>query len=115
MTDTRYILLASLLIDIECELRRANLWSAKPPSAEALASVEPFCVDTMDLQQWLQFIFLPRMSEMLTARAPLPQACNITAIADMVWASNAQTQALTAAIKAFDDTVNGVGEKPSMQ
>ncbi|WP_258876037.1 YqcC family protein, partial [Pseudomonas aeruginosa] len=28
---------------------------------EALASPEPFCVDTLALEQWLQWIFLPRM------------------------------------------------------
>jgi uncharacterized protein YqcC (DUF446 family) len=106
MTDTRYIPLASLLIDIECELRRALLWSAEAPSPEALASVEPFCVDTMDLQQWLQFIFLPRMHAMIEARAPLPAQCNITAIAETVWASNAQTKALIGVLRTFDETIN---------
>ena len=107
MTDTRYILLASLLIDIECELRRANLWSAEPPTAEALASVEPFAVDTMDFQQWLQFVFLPRMQMLLEARAPLPAKCDITAMAETVWAANTQASAVINVLRAFDQTIAG--------
>lgn len=107
MTYTRYTLLASLLIDIECELRRANLWSAETPSAEALASVEPFCVDTMDFQDWLQFVFLPRMQAMLAERAPLPLQCNITAMAETVWSGNNRAVTVIATLKAFDAMING--------
>lgn len=108
MTDTRYTLLASLLIDIECELRRSHLWSAEPPSAEALASVEPFCVDTMDLQQWLQFIFLPRMHELLVAKAPLPAQCDITAIAETVWTANIHAKPVIDVLRQFDAVINNV-------
>ncbi|HSC74637.1 MAG TPA: YqcC family protein [Pseudomonadales bacterium] len=106
MTDTRYIPLASLLIDIECELRRANLWSAEPPSAEALASIEPFCVDTMDFQQWLQFVLLPRMNTLITAQAPLPDKCDITTMAETVWAANVHAKHVIDALRAFDQTIN---------
>jgi uncharacterized protein YqcC (DUF446 family) len=107
MTDTRYTLLASLLIDIECELRRANLWSAESPSAEALASVEPFAVDTMDFQQWLQFVFLPRMHVVLDAGAPLPAKCDITAMAETVWTANSGAKGVIATLQRFDNLING--------
>ena len=108
MSDTRYIPLASLLIDIECELRRASLWSAEPPSTEALASVEPFCVDTMDFQDWLQFVFLPRMQVLLEARGPLPLQCDIATMAETVWAANVHAKHVIAVLRAFDQTINGV-------
>ena len=107
MTDTRYIPLGSLLIDIECELRRAGFWCAEPPSAAALASVEPFCVDTLDFHQWLQFVFIPRMREMIETRSPLPSACNISAMAEEAWANQPQTYAVTAALRTFDTVING--------
>jgi uncharacterized protein YqcC (DUF446 family) len=107
MTNTRYTLLASLLIDIECELRRANLWSVEPPSAEALASVEPFCVDSMDFQQWLQFVLLPRMQMLLEARAPLPLQCDIATMAETVWAAHVHAKNVIAVLRAFDATING--------
>ena len=45
----------ALLIDIEAQLRQMGLWQAVPPSPEALASSQPFCIDTLDFSQWLQF------------------------------------------------------------
>ena len=68
MTDTRYTPLGSLLIDIECALRRGDFWQTETPPASALASTEPFAVDTIDFHQWLQFVFLPRMRELINAR-----------------------------------------------
>jgi uncharacterized protein YqcC (DUF446 family) len=106
MTDTRYTQVGSLLIDIECELRRAGFWSSELPSPEALASVEPFCVDTLDFHQWLQFVLIPRMRELIETRAPLPSACNITAMAEEVWASDNSTQAIITSLLAFDTAIN---------
>jgi uncharacterized protein YqcC (DUF446 family) len=34
---------------------------------EALASVEPFCVDTLQFSQWFQFIFIARLKALLQA------------------------------------------------
>ena len=106
MTDTRYIPLASLLIDIEFELRRADLWSADTPSSEALASVEPFCVDTLDFQQWLQFILLPRMNSLIATQAPLPDKCDITGMAETVWPTNARAKPVIEVLRRFDAVIN---------
>ena len=43
------------------------LWEKVSPSAAALASDEPFCIDTLTFPQWLQFIFLPTLYRMLEA------------------------------------------------
>ena len=49
--------IAELLIDIEAQLRQLGQWDKVPPDADALASEQPFCVDTLRLPQWLQFVF----------------------------------------------------------
>lgn len=77
-----YVSLAALLIDIEAELRQLQLWEANPPSAQALSSSEPFCVDTLAFTQWLQFIFLPRMHILVEQRMALPQNCAIAPMAE---------------------------------
>jgi uncharacterized protein YqcC (DUF446 family) len=84
MTD-RHIAVAEILLDVECELRRARLWQSESPSEEALASVQPFAVDTLDFHQWLQFILLPRMHYLVEHRMPLPESCGIAPIAEMVY------------------------------
>ncbi len=73
---------AALLIDIEAELRQLNLWDDVSPSEQALASSEPFCVDTLSFTQWLQFIFLPTMYHLMESEAPLPTECGIAPMAE---------------------------------
>ena len=84
MTD-RHIAVAEILLDIEYELRRARLWQSEMPSDDALASDQPFALDTMDFHQWLQFILLPRMHDLIDQRLPLPAACGISPIAEEVY------------------------------
>lgn len=77
-----YIEIASTLMDLEAELRNLNQWDAQPLSDAALASVEPFGVDTMTLPQWLQFIFIPRMYALIEAQQLPPGRCEIQPIAE---------------------------------
>ncbi|WP_417311833.1 YqcC family protein [Ectopseudomonas khazarica] len=83
--DARVNALAEHLLLIECELRVLGWWQEQAPSAEALASQEPFCVDTLTFEQWLQWIFLPRMKQLLEADAALPSVSGIQPMAEMVY------------------------------
>lgn len=76
--DDKYLAVASTLLDIEGEMRNLRWWDAAPPSAQALASTLPFCADTLEFYQWVQFVFLPRMHALIEQRLPLPTACGIT-------------------------------------
>lgn len=80
---TRRVRVASLLIDLECVLRTGGLWDDELPAEAAFASTEPFCVDTMDFPQWLQFVFLPRMGGLLHGGQPLPARSGIAEMAEM--------------------------------
>ena len=73
---------AEILIDIEAQLRQLGLWSKQPPSAEALASEQPFCVDTLTLPEWLQFVCLPTFYRMLEQGETLPSRCGIAPMAE---------------------------------
>ncbi len=75
------IAVAELLIDIEAQLRQLGLWEREPPPPQALASDQPFSVDTLTLPQWLQFIFLPTLHRLLAEGQPLPGRCGIAPMA----------------------------------
>ncbi|MFC6634887.1 YqcC family protein [Microbulbifer taiwanensis] len=77
-----YSEVAGQLLQLEAEMRRLDLWQSEAPAPEALASTEPFCVDTLTLPQWLQFVFLPRMHQLIERELPLPQQCGIAPIAE---------------------------------
>lgn len=104
---SQFVEIASLLIDIEAELRTLGLWESEPPSAEALASTEPFCVDTLSFNQWLQFIFLPRMYALVEMERLPPGRCEIQPLAEQFFAdSRLPVAALIARIGRLDAKMN---------
>ena len=74
--------IVAVLIDIEAQLRQLGQWDKVQPSAAALASDQPFCVDTLTLPQWLQFIFLPTLYRMVEAGETLPARSGIAPMAE---------------------------------
>ncbi len=75
--NERHQQLLELMQDVEQEMQGLRLWSAMPPSPEALSSVMPFMYDTLKPHQWLQWIFIPRTRAVIDARGRLPGNCNI--------------------------------------
>lgn len=67
---------------LEAEMQALALWSAMPPSAEALASTMPFMYDTLQFHQWLQWVFVPRLHALIDARSPLPGNCHTHALGE---------------------------------
>lgn len=88
MSNARTLAVADQLLLLEYELRSLGMWSGVAPSAEALASQVPFCVDSMKLDAWLQWIFLPRMRALIEAGAALPERCGITPVAEVEYPSH---------------------------
>ena len=68
--------------ELEHTLKTLNLWQADTPNEAALASQQPFCIDTLSFPQWLQFVFLPRMGALVDAKLALPGACGIAPMAE---------------------------------
>ena len=104
--DARFLDVAEQLLLIEGELRTQGWWDDVPPSAEALSSVEPFSVDTLDFHQWLQWVFLVKMKQILEHDLPLPNASGILEMAEMVYADRPQESlGLRDALKKFDQLI----------
>ena len=100
--------IAEVLIDIEAQLRQLGMWDRIPPSTEALASTQPFCVDTMTLPQWLQFVFLPTIYRMLEEEQALPERCGIAPMAEEFFkGSGLATAELIGALEKVDTLLSG--------
>jgi uncharacterized protein YqcC (DUF446 family) len=98
---------AEILIDIEAELRQMGQWNNTAPSAEALASDLPFCVDTLTLPQWLQFVFLPTLYTMLQEGQTLPRRCGIAPMAEEYFlGTGLGSSALVAALVRIDELLS---------
>ena len=92
----------TLLEDLRQELRYQGLWSEQPPAPADLESSEPFCVDTLRLEQWLQFILIARLEAVLDRRAPLPERCDILPYAEEQLRSLEGSEALLRIIGKLD-------------
>lgn len=74
--------IADLLLAIEAQMRRLALWGEQPPEPERLESLVPFCHDTLEFHQWLQWVFLPQMKRLLENGQTLPTECDIYPLAE---------------------------------
>lgn len=94
------------LAQITHALQAAELWSDQAPSAAAMASTAPFACDLMPLEQWLQFILLPRMQTLIETGAPLPTQIAIAPMAEHVWLDMPPHQTLISLLNELDMLLN---------
>lgn len=95
------------LLEIEQAMKAAALWQAAPPAPAAFESTEPFSVDTMDAEQWLQWVFLPRMQALLAQRATFPTRFALTPYFEVAFTqAGTPAPALLAALQRLDDLLN---------
>lgn len=100
--------LTAVLSDIRAELQHLNRWQSQPPSAEALASQQPFAVDTLSFFEWTQWIMLPRFEALIQQQAPLPANCNIAPMAETaVQQEGIDGAQLITLFHRLDQTLNG--------
>lgn len=88
----------------------ANHWSGECISAEALNSQQPFCLDTMNFSQWLQFVFIPRMLALMDAEQALPSLAKgqgIEPMASEFYKNTEADRAILVLIRQLDDLLQG--------
>ncbi|MHB0774490.1 YqcC family protein [Halomonas sp. WWR20] len=92
--------LSQALERLEATLKSADLWRFPSPTAAAFDSREPFCVDTMELPQWLRYVFIPRLEALIDANAPLPAKCDVAPAAE-AWLQGASPSARVTVVSAI--------------
>lgn len=99
--------LADLLLSIEAEMRHIELWEQESPSEEAMASLMPFCHDTLYFHQWLQWVFLPRMKRVLETEQDMPNSSDIHPLAEYALREHPRdVQELLRLLGRFDAFIN---------
>jgi uncharacterized protein YqcC (DUF446 family) len=70
---------AAKIDEIEAEMRRIGMWQEQPLRPEQYAFRQAFGMDTMAFDQWLQFVFIPRVREIVAARGAFPPHSEVAA------------------------------------
>jgi len=71
---THHELVRQRLHAIEAQLRDHQHWQEIAPDASVFESTQPFCMDTLEPLEWLQWVLLPRMHQLIDNQQPLPQS-----------------------------------------
>lgn len=97
------------LAALERALKDACLWASVAPPPRAFASTLPFCYDTMFVSDWLQWVFIPRMRDLLASGAELPERCSITPYAEEAFAQRPGLRPLEilAVLRELDRLISG--------
>ena len=67
-----------------------------------------YCVDTLSFDQWLQFVLIPRMEQLVMLQAPLPTSVSLYPMASEVYKEDlAEAEALLRLIARFDLLLSG--------
>lgn len=61
-----------LLTQLKQELKYLTLWQSSQPSLSDMSSTLPFHYDTLTFEQWLQFVFIERISLLIEKNQTLP-------------------------------------------
>ena len=78
------------------------------PAPEALASVEPFCVDCLTFSEWLQWVYIPKMHAYMNEHGRLPAASGLVPIAEEAWKGSVEdTRRLQEVVVLLDALVVG--------
>jgi uncharacterized protein YqcC (DUF446 family) len=70
-------LVASRLQLIEDEMKRINFWQDTPIDPAAMNFKKAFAMDTMAYTQWLQFIFIPRVKQIIAEHGKFPSSSSV--------------------------------------
>jgi uncharacterized protein YqcC (DUF446 family) len=92
---------------IERAMRDAGLWSAQPLPPEKYEFKQAFAMDTMSYEQWLQFVFLVKVRELVGSRGTLPRSSSVGAQAIREFDTVPEASTLVTRLCDFDALIEG--------
>ncbi len=104
----RYQRAADFAERIEGELRSLNVWQSEPVPKPAYDSERAFFADTMTFYQWLQFVLLPRVRQVIEERGAFPAKSAVGAYAVRELDGYDEANGLIKALAEFDDFIEGL-------
>ncbi|NOU50676.1 YqcC family protein [Pseudoalteromonas sp. JBTF-M23] len=91
---------------LEQALASAKLWQITPIDPQLLQSTQPFCCDTLQFEQWLQFVFIPKMSALIAQDLPLPTNIAIAPMAQMTLSDQANYDVILSILEQIDNSLS---------
>lgn len=94
--------LNGILNRLEKAMRDIGCWQGMPVEPSALMSEQPFCVDTLSFEQWLQFLLIPRLMALIDGQLPLPTSSGILEMATLYYKNRSDADTVLSTIQEID-------------
>jgi uncharacterized protein YqcC (DUF446 family) len=100
--ESLYQLASTKIHQIESELKRLNRWSTSPLTPEKLENMGAFGENTMTFEQWIQFILIPRVNQIIQEKDAFPEGSMLAAHAVRVFDGDPEAGPLHELLYEFD-------------
>jgi uncharacterized protein YqcC (DUF446 family) len=105
--ETQHEKVGEKIKEIKKEMQRIGLWQREPLPEEAYDYTLAFARDRMAFHQWLQFIFVPQVQEMIQDYEDLPHTSQVGIAAESAFEDWDQGERLVQMLKEFDRLMSG--------
>ncbi|MCM3874699.1 MAG: YqcC family protein [Pyrinomonadaceae bacterium] len=93
---------AKAISEVEAEMKDIGYWAVEPLPPEAYDFQEAFAMDTMAFSQWLQFVFVPRVKQIIEDKAEFPSSSMVAVQAIREFDGDNQADHLVELLSEFD-------------
>jgi uncharacterized protein YqcC (DUF446 family) len=108
MSDS-YVIAADHMNKLETELRSANLWPGEKPPGE-IEVKGAFGGQNMAFEQWLAWILIPRVRQIIAERGAFPKNSSVAAYAVREMDTTPNADCVLRELSAFDRFIDSLGD-----
>jgi len=101
-----YALIAAKALEIEEELRWLNRWQADSLPADKYENMGAFGSNTMAFEQWLQFVLIPRIQQIVKDRDKFPSGSMLATYAVRAFDGDQESTHLQKLLSDIDQLIN---------
>lgn len=94
--------------EIEAEMKKINMWNYTPLPEEKYNFTKAFGMDTMAFSQWIQFILIPLVRQILESEGKFPNASMVAVQAMREFDGYDEAGKLLSLLREFDELFNQV-------
>src|SRR5438045_2419368 len=105
--NSEYAKLAALAFALEAELKSLHAWSDVPLAPGKFKDMGAFGSNTMSFEQWIQFVLLKRLQQIIAENDVLPSGSMISTYAIREFDGNPAYDSLMDLLRQLDDLANG--------
>lgn len=92
--------------EIEAELKRLRRWESQRPPEEKFDNMGAFGSNTMPFEQWLQFVLIPRIHDIVKDQEEFPPESNLATYCIRSFDGNTEAGSLHQILFDLDDLIN---------